>query len=278
MTNDKSPMTPFLKMHGAGNDFVVFDARKKPVRLSKAQVEQLSDRRFGIGCDQLVVIEPSDKAVAMMRIFNADGSAASACGNATRCVGSLLMEESGLKKLKLETPAGVLEIEAAANGLVTVDMGAPKFEWHQIPLVSDYDTLNVPLKKDTLSNPVAVNMGNPHAVFFVSSAKEVELSYVGPQIENHPMFPDRINVSVAQVVSPDAIVLRVWERGAGETLACGTAACATLVAAHRRGLTKNAATITLTGGVLNVEWRTGSDGHVWMTGPVAKTFEGRIAL
>ncbi len=261
-------MTHFLKMHGAGNDFVVFDARSEPLRFTSAQIAQIANRRLGIGCDQLVVLEPSQKADVFMRIYNADGSESSACGNATRCVAWLLKKSP----VTIETQSGILTCETAGDHLITVDMGAPKLEWQQIPLADAQDTLHVTLEDDGLADPVAVNMGNPHIVFFVDDVNAVPLHEIGPRIEHHPLFPERVNVSVAQVVSYDTIKLRVWERGAGETLACGTGACASLVAAHRRGLTGMRADILLSGGTLTIEW----DDTVKMTGPVALSFEGRL--
>ncbi len=269
---------PFLKMNGAGNDFVVFDARQQKVALASADIETIASRHNDItqGCDQVIAIEKSAKADAFMRIYNADGSEVDACGNASRCVAALLMHEKKVHNITLETLAGILLCESAEHERVTVDMGAPRLEWNEIPLTEAHDTLHLPITLGELTDPTAVSMGNPHMVFFVSDVFAIDLTNLGPKLEHHPLFPKRVNVSIAQVEARDEIVLRVWERGAGETLACGTAACATLVAANRRGLADKKATITLPGGDLDIEWR--DDGHIWMTGPVATNFEGVLTL
>jgi diaminopimelate epimerase len=267
----------FLKMHGLGNDFVVIDARKHAVALDEAAARRIADRHRGVGCDQVIVIEPAKNghADAFMRIRNADGGEVSSCGNATRCVASLLMRESGAKTARLETRAGVLE--AAAKGeAVAIDMGPARTGWRDIPLAEAQDTLHLNLAAGPLKNPVAVSMGNPHAVFFVPDAEAVDLATLGPGLEHDKLFPERANIGVAQVIAPDRIRLRVWERGAGLTLACGTGACAALVAANLRGLTGRKATLVLDGGDLEIEWR--DDGHVIMSGPVATAFTGTLSL
>ena len=270
----------FLKMHGAGNDFVVFDARRKSIKLNTAKVKQLADRRYGIGCDQLLLLENTSNADVFMRIYNADGSESPACGNAERCVAWLLMEEKGRQQVTVETRAGVLrcedKFEIDGQVYVRADIGEPRVKWSEIPLALEADTLHLGLTMDSLEDPVGVSMGNPHAVFFVPDADAIDLRTLGPRIENHPMFPERVNVSVAQMIGPEHIKLRVWERGAGETLACGTAACATLVAAVRRGLGGRNAKVFVPGGMLGVEWR--DDNHVWLLGPVAMSFKGTIEL
>jgi diaminopimelate epimerase len=268
----------FVKMHGLGNDFVVFDARREPFALTPAQARFVADRHIGIGCDQIVTILPSDKADAFMRIQNADGSEVSACGNATRCVASRLMAESGRDRVTIETRAGLLrcELEAVQEELVSVDMGEPRLEWRQIPLAREADTLSVVYAMGPLADPACVNVGNPHAVFFVDDARKVDLNTWGPRVENDPLFPERVNVSVAQVLSPGEIRLRVWERGVGITQACGTAACATAVAAIRRGLTGRDVMIRLDGGPLEISW--GADNHIMMRGPVATSFSGKVTL
>jgi diaminopimelate epimerase len=269
---------PFLKMHGAGNDFVVFDARKTPLALTTKQVTQIADRRYGIGCDQLLLLEKSDHADTFMRIYNADGSESPACGNAERCVAWRLMEETGRKRVTVETRAGVLacedEFEIDGTTYVRADIGEPRLEWNQIPLSEKRDTLHVGLEIGPLADPACVSMGNPHVVFFVPDADAVDIRALGPKIENHPLFPERVNVSVAQMIGGEHIKLKVWERGAGETLACGTAACATLVAANRRGLAGRNGKVFVPGGMLGVEWR--DDNHVWLFGPVALTYSGTI--
>lgn len=264
----------FLKMHGAGNDFVVLDARSAALHLSAKQMIDIANRRTGVGCDQLVIMEPSQHANAFMRIYNADGSESGACGNATRCVAWLLMRETHQSSATLETTSGVLTCAAAGDRLVTVDMGVPKCDWQDIPLAEAQDTLHVALEDDGIADPVAVNMGNPHIVFFVKDVAAIPLHDIGPRLERHPLFPKRVNVSIAQILSPDRIKLRVWERGAGETLACGTAACATLVAACRRGLTGMHADVLLPGGTLTITW----NHSVQMTGPVALSFEGVLTV
>ncbi|PWC36152.1 diaminopimelate epimerase [Azospirillum sp. TSO35-2] len=268
----------FLKMHGLGNDFVVIDARSTPYRPSEAEVRAIADRRTGVGCDQLIVLERTDApgAAAFMRIFNANGSEAGACGNASRCVGWLLMEESGGDRASFQTAAGLLHASWADNGRITVDMGEPRLDWSAIPLAEPADTLRVDaVEHGGFAGPVAVNMGNPHAVFFVNDAEAVPLEEVGPVFEHHPAFPERANIEFAQVLSPTAIRMRVWERGAGITQACGSGSCATLVAAVRRGLTGRKADILLDGGTLTIEWT--EDNRVLMTGPVALSFSGRLS-
>jgi diaminopimelate epimerase len=266
---------PFIKMHGLGNDFVVIDARERGLALSAAEAAAIADRRSGIGCDQLLILEKPVKpnlADVFMRILNADGSESGACGNGTRCVADLLMREMGRDKLVIETAAGLLDAERASGGRISVDMGPAKLDWRDIPLKEACDTNHVPLAIGPLKDPVAVNMGNPHAVFFVDDAAKIDLASLGPVLERHAMFPERANIEVAQLIGPDRIRLRVWERGAGITLACGSGACATAVAAARRGLTGRKATIVLERGELEIEWL--KDGHVLMTGPVAVSFTG----
>jgi diaminopimelate epimerase len=267
----------FLKMHGLGNDFVVFDARNEPFALSLAAVRAVADRRTGVGCDQLIVIEPPQTAgaAAFMRIRNADGSEVAACGNATRCVAALLMAEAGGDRVTLETRAGRLEASRSAGGGITVDMGVARLDWREIPLAGPADTASLDLSCGGLSRPVAVSMGNPHVVFFVPDAEAVALAEVGPVLEHHPMFPERANIEVVQVLGPGRLRMRVWERGTGITRACGTGACAALVAAVRRGLSGRSAEVVLDGGPLEITWQ--PDGHVLMTGPAATSFSGRLA-
>ncbi|PWC37067.1 diaminopimelate epimerase [Azospirillum sp. TSO22-1] len=270
-------MRDFLKMHGLGNDFVVIDARNETYAPSEAEVRAISNRRTGVGCDQFIVVEPAQdpRASAFMRIRNADGGEVGACGNASRCVGWLLMEETGADRVIFQTAAGLLEASRAGDGLITVDMGPANLEWTAIPLAQPADTLHLPIEQGGVSDPVAVNMGNPHAVYFVPDAEAVDVAGIGPGLERHPLFPERTNVEFATVVAPNRIRMRVWERGAGVTQACGTGACATAVAAARRGLTGRKADVVLDGGTLTIEWR--EDGHVLMTGPVAVSFTGRLA-
>jgi diaminopimelate epimerase len=266
----------FRKMHGLGNDFVVLDGRDRPLALAAAAVRALADRHTGIGCDQVVVVEPPRQpaAHAFMRILNADGSDAETCGNATRCLALLLNGETGERRLRIETAAGLLDAETLPDGRVAVDMGPARSEWHEIPLSRAVDTGRAPLSSGPLSEPVCTNIGNPHATFFVADAAAIDLRALGPALEHDPLFPERANIGVAAVIDRGHIRLRVWERGAGETRACGSGACAALVAAHRRGLADRRAEVQLDGGALEIEWR--GDGHVMMTGPAALSFEGRF--
>jgi len=265
----------FRKMHGLGNDFVVLDARGEPLALDAVGARAIADRHTGIGCDQVIVIERSrdPAAAARLRILNADGSEAEACGNATRCVAQLIAAESGARQVRLETAAGVLDAELRPGGLVAVDMGAARTVWRDIPLARDTDTLEVEVGAGPLRGPVCTNIGNPHATFFVADADAIDLAALGPRLEHDALFPERANIGVATVVDREHIRLRVWERGAGLTRACGSGACAALVAAHRRGLTGRRATVTLAGGELDILWRE-DDGHVVMTGPAAFVFDG----
>lgn len=259
---------PFIKMHGLGNDFVVLDARDGAVpTMTTRLAAALADRKTGIGCDQLILLESSAQADVRMRIFNADGSEVEACGNATRAVGLLLG-----KPASIETLGGILRADPVAEG-VAVDMGVPRFEWDAIPLAYPLDTLTMPVGWEELENPAAVNVGNPHVVFFVADNAAVDLERLGPLIEHDPLFPARINVNVATVVSRSEIRLRVWERGVGETRACGTGACATAIAAMRRGLVdRGTVTVHLPGGPLQIGWS--ADNRITMTGPATESFRG----
>ena len=261
----------FLKMHGLGNDFVVFDARARPrPGVTPALARALGDRHRGVGFDQLVVIEPDSEAAARLTFWNADGSRSATCGNATRCVARLLMDESGLSALSLRTERGLLACARAPGGLVRVNMGPPVLDWRAIPLAEEVDLLHLPIPGD----PVATGMGNPHCTFFVDDAAAVDLATFGPAHEAHPLYPERTNVEVAQVLSPEAIRLRIWERGTGITLASGSCACAAAVAAARRGLTGRAVRVEVDGGTLTIDWR--ADG-VWMEGPTARVFDGVLS-
>ena len=237
--------------------------------MDEARARAIADRRTGVGCDQLILLEPSDRADLKMRIFNADGGEVSACGNAARCVALL---ESG--RISIETKGGI--ISGCADGdEATVDMGEPRFGWDEIPLAYPMDTAAMPVGWEDLQNPVAVNVGNPHVVFFVGDADAVALDRLGPQIESDPLFPERVNVNAASL-EDGAIRLRVWERGAGLTLACGTGACATAVAAIRRKIASSPVEIRLPGGRLSIEWQPGSS--IRMSGGAAFSFTGEIAL
>jgi diaminopimelate epimerase len=260
----------FRKMHGLGNDFVVLDARAQAIVLTPERARALADRKRGVGCDQLITLEPSTRADAFMRIHNADGGEVEACGNATRCIARVLMRETGRDRVVVETVVGLLDCQDAKHGLVAVDMGPARLDWRDIPLARAMDTLHLDLEGD----PVGVNVGNPHAVHFVPDVEAVDVASRGPRIERDPLFPDRTNVEFASILNPERIRMRVWERGVGITRACGTGACATLVAAARRGLTGRKATVALDGGDLVIEWRT--DDHVVMTGPVGESFHGTV--
>lgn len=262
---------PFIKMHGLGNDFVVLDARKAPLpMMTPAVARALGDRRTGIGFDQLVLLEPSQAPelghAFRMRIFNADGSEVGACGNAARAV-ALLHGEAAV----IETGGGPIALEPTEGG-ARVDMGAPRFDWSAIPLAYAMDTSTMPVGWEMLDSPTAVNVGNPHVIFFVEDAGGVPLDVLGPVIEDDPLFPERVNVNVASLAGPDHLRLRVWERGAGLTRACGTGACASAVAAIRRGIVRSPVRVTLPGGDLVIAWKPG--GTITMSGPAAESFRG----
>ncbi|GAC1344470.1 MAG: diaminopimelate epimerase [Acetobacteraceae bacterium] len=264
---------PFIKMHGAGNDFVVIDQRAAPFELSPDQVRRIADRRLGIGCDQLITLyapPPQTDADLLMRIRNPDGSEAGACGNATRCVAELLFEQNGRPYQVIRTIAGDLPAERLADGQIRVDMGLARLGWQDIPLAHAADTLHLPLQGD----PAACSMGNPHVTFFVPDPDLVQKQ--GPRWEHDPLFPERANVGYAHILARDRIRLRVWERGAGLTLACGSGACATVVNAFRRGLAGRRATVLVDGGALDIEYT--EAGRVLMTGPVATSFRGMVEL
>lgn len=271
---------PFVKMQGCGNDFVVFDERSGAFGFTAARIASLADRRLGIGCDQFITIEPVPAdagADAFMRIHNPDGSEAGACGNATRCVADLLARESGSRAFVIRTVSGDLPAAILPDGRVQVDMGPPRLSWQDVPLAHEMDTLLLPLAAGPVSGPAAASMGNPHATFFVADVASVPIASIGPALEHDPLFPDRANIGFAEVRAPDLIRLRLWERGAGLTLACGSGACATLVNAHRRGLAGRRATVLVDGGALDIAWRE-TDGHVLMTGPAATSFTGIVEL
>ncbi|MCB4824695.1 diaminopimelate epimerase [Roseicella sp. GB24] len=286
-------MVPFRKMHGLGNDFVVLDARKGSVLdarraalpITPARAAAIADRRRGIGCDQFIVMEPgTDGADVFMRIRNPDGSESGACGNATRCIASLVAEETGRDRVVVRTIAGDLPVERLPNGegmdLWRADMGPARLGWRDVPLAREVDTLHLPIGRGPVADPAACSMGNPHATFFVPELDALPLAEIGPALEHDPIFPERANIGFVQVLTPEYIRLMVWERGAGLTLACGSGACAALVNAARRGLTGRRATVSLPGGDLVIEWREDGPGagHVLMTGPVATAFTGEIDL
>ena len=271
-------MVSFRKMHGLGNDFVVIDGRDNPPVLSCEKIQLVADRHFGVGCDQFIIMEPATNSIAdvFMRIYNPDGSEAEACGNATRCIASLLMAETGQDDCIIQTLRGNLPARAAANNNVTIDMGEAQLNWQDVPLSHEMDTQNLDINEGPLRGPIAVGMGNPHCIFVVDDADAIDLPALGPLVENHAFFPNRTNVEVVSLKADGSLRLRVWERGAGITLACGSGACATMVAAHLRGLVGRAADIELNGGTLHMEWL--ENGHVLMTGAVATSFIGELDL
>lgn len=272
----------FFKMNGCGNDFVVFDARAHgALALTPDQARAVADRATGAGCDQVIAIERSIRANAFMRIWNADGGEVAACGNAARCVAWLLMEETGAQALKIETAAGMLGARRAGDARVTVDMGSPLLKWEEIPVARRTDTIRMDYAIEAaglrLEGPGGVNMGNPHAVFFTDRQDDAFVREIGPRVETDAFFPEGVNVGFCQVEAPGLIRLRVWERGAGLTKACGTGACAAVVAAHRAGLAARKATVLVDGGELEIEWRAADD-RVQMTGPVVLEQAGLLAM
>ncbi|SFT07560.1 diaminopimelate epimerase [Sulfitobacter marinus] len=271
MCSDITNGLPFMKMHGLGNDFVVLDGREagaESFSVTPTLAKAIGHRHFGVGFDQLAIIS-NGKGDAHLTFYNSDGSTAAACGNATRCIARFLMDETGKSSLHLTTDRGDLEARDLGDGQTSVNMGQPQLEWQDIPLAHAMDTLELPIE----GAPTATGMGNPHCTFFVDDVAAVDLASFGPEIEHHPLYPERTNVQVAQIVGPDHIRMRVWERGAGVTLASGSSSCATAVAAARRGLTGRKLRIDLDGGTLQIDWR--EDG-VWMTGPTAHVFSGTL--
>lgn len=263
--------TAFRKMHGAGNDFIIVDARAGAWAPSATRIAALADRRTGIGCDQFITLEPSIDADVFMRIHNGDGSEAGACGNATRCVAAILHDETGRDEFVIQTISGLLPAAVTTAG-ISVDMGPAGLRWSDIPLACEVDTLFLPIE----GQPASVSLGNPHATLFVADIGQAPVTTLGPALERHAIFPQRANIGFAQVLAPDRIRLQVWERGAGLTRACGSGACAALVNAHRRGLTGRRAVLVLDGGALEIDWR--PDNHVVMTGPACVAFHGTVDL
>ncbi len=273
---------PFVKMNGCGNDFVVVDALARPFTPDADQVRALSDRQTGQGFDQLIAIEPSATGDAFMRVWNADGGSVQTCGNALRCVGWMLMEANGADSVTIDTLGGPTVACRAGPDRITVDMGPPRLDWTEIPLAEEMDTRGIelqigPIDAPVLHTPGAVSMGNPHVVFFTDRLDDGFVTGSGSLIEHHPLFPEGVNVGFAHVLAPDRIRLRVWERGAGLTKACGTGACAALVACARRGLTGRRATVVVDGGELDIHWDEAT-GHVLMTGPVEVERTGMLAV
>ena len=277
---DAAMSRPFLKMNGLGNDFVVVEAGSEPFAPTREEVVAIASRQGAIGCDQVIALSASATSDAHVRFWNADGEEVGACGNGSRCVGWLLMQACGRDEVSFETRAGRLIARRAGDLSVSVDMGRPGLDWTDIPLAEAMDTRGIelqvgPIDAPLLHTPGCVSMGNPHVVFFVADAEAAPVREVGPMIEHHLLFPQGVNVGFAQVVSRDHIRLRVWERGAGLTKACGTGACAALVACARRGLSDRQARLELDGGLLHIDWRE-TDDHVIMTGPVALDYSGTL--
>jgi diaminopimelate epimerase len=273
-------MTAFLKMHGLGNDFAVFDTRGEGASIDALAARAIADRKTGIGCDQVIVIGrlKGRGADAQMRIFNADGSEVESCGNAARCVGQLLLDESDAESVAISTLGGPLSAWRSEDGRISVDIGPPRLEWAQIPLAAPADTNHVEIEEGGRRYDIcAVNVGNPHCVLFVEDAETAPVTELGPRLERHRMFPARINVEFVRVISRGRLRMRVWERGVGITRACGTGACAAAVAAHRRDLAERKVDVVLDGGVLTIEWRA-TDDHVIMTGPTTLVYRGEIDL
>ena len=270
----------FIKMHGLGNDFVIFDGRGGLPFFSPEEIRKISDRKTGIGCDQMIIVEPaksSTKADVFMRIFNPDGSEAEACGNATRCVASLLLDETGKTEVGIDTKGGLLKgSPAPEKGFIRVEMAVPKFGWKDIPLSREEDTLRLNFRAGNFDPPAAVNVGNPHVVFFVPKLSAINLPEFGYGIETDALFPERANVGMAEVVSPHQIKIKVWERGTGMTQACGSGACAATVAAIRRGLTARKVEVVQEGGNLIIEWPDDTS-PVIMSGPVSHVFSGVLS-
>jgi len=267
------PMTvSFIKMHGLGNDFAIFGLNDENTDFTLEQIRKIADRKCGIGCDQLIILRPSPKADSIMEIYNPDGSKVGACGNATRCVGYLLMEKLGQDHVTIETMAGILRAEKATDGLIRVNMGVPKLEWQDIPLAKPCDTLHVDMGIAGLPMGVGINMGNPHIVFFDT---DMDVEVMGHDLEHHALFPERANVSFVEVKDRGHLRLHVWERGTGITQACGSGACAVLVAAVRRDLADRTAIVEMDGGCLTIEWGA-DDNTIWMTGPVATVYNGEL--
>ena len=271
----------FRKMNGLGNDFVVFDARQRPIAMDEAKARAIANRKTGIGCDQLIVIEPSRKADVTMRIWNNEGEEVESCGNATRCIADVLFAEKNATRATIDTKGGFLVAEKGGHLLVTVDMGAPRFDWQDIPLSQKFhDTRYIdlfvgPVDAPLIDKPSVVNVGNPHCIFWVKDLDVVDLARVGPMLEHHPLFPNRANITLARIDARDHVTIKVWERGAGLTQACGTAACAVMAAGFRLKRLDRKATVTLPGGDLFMDVRE-SDGHIIMTGPVTYEFEGDL--
>ncbi len=275
-----SASIPFRKMNGLGNDFVILDARGRPIEVTAEDAHRIADRSRGVGCDQLIVLEPSQRADVFMRIYNSDGSEVGACGNAARCVALIIAQDSGRSDVTVETSSEVLQASVESADRITIDLGAPHFSWNEIPLAEPAEDARCidlqigPAEAPVLKSPSVVNVGNPHAIFWVDDVGAYDLGRIGPLLENDPIFPERANISLAQIDSRSALTLRTWERGAGLTKACGTGASAAVVAAARKNLTDRKVTVSLPGGNLLIEWT--PENRVLMTGPAELEFEGTL--
>ena len=263
---------PFIKMHGLGNDFVIIDSRSNSYLINNETIKLISNRRFGVGCDQVIEMKESKTADIFMKIYNSDGSEAEACGNASRCVAGILFASSPKKKLSIETISGIINAESEVDGNIKVDMGKPRFLWNEIPLNENVKEIN--FDQFSLKNGLTVNMGNPHIVFFVEDLNNININEIGPYIETYKLFPQRINIEICQIINKNKIKALIWERGAGKTLARGSGACAVLVAAYKNGLSNEKAEILLDGGSLNISWNINTNKHVIMSGPVSVSFLG----
>ncbi len=266
---------PFVKMHGLGNDFVIIDSRISDPKLTSMAIKNICHRHFGVGCDQLIILKDSKKADLAIDFYNSDASLSKACGNGTRCCAALLLSEMQATECRIETQAGIIECWINDNGLISVNMGKPKHSWQDIPLSHDMPTDNLPLNIEGLANPSSLSMGNPHTVFIVEDIEAIDIETIGKHVENHEFFPERSNVEFVQIIDRKNIRLRVWERGAGITLACGSGTCAALAALVQKNLTHKAITAELDGGKLHVEMD--PDGHVILTGPIAVSFGGTLS-
>jgi diaminopimelate epimerase len=262
----------FVKMHGCGNDFAIFDERVSPVRLHPASIQMMADRHRGIGFDQLICLMADPEADAFMKIYNADGTEAGACGNATRCVADILMRETGREDAVVKTVSGRLPALRRQDGWIEVDMGLAYLDWEDIPLARPMDTLHLDLPGD----PAAASMGNPHLTFLIDDIDQVDIPMIGPRFEHDALFPQRSNVGFAQIIDRTSMRLRVWERGAGLTLACGSGACAAVVNACRRGVVDRACRVIVDGGLLDICWR--DDGHVTMAGTATTAYAGEVSV
>ena len=266
---------PFVKMHGLGNDFVIFDDIDG-LTLTPEILQKIAHRQLGVGFDQLIVLKKSAAADVRMDIYNSDGSMAGACGNATRCIGHLVGQRLGLKWVSIDTDGGLLKAQNISANFVRVNMGQPEFGWREIPLASDTTSFDLDFPAIGLMDGFALSIGNPHVVFFGKDWSDEQVQTLGPKIENDPIFPNKVNVSFAKIMDDKTIELKTWERGAGYTLACGTGACATAVAAISKKLTGRKVDVQMRSGSVTIEWDDKND--VWMSGPVAKAFQGELDL